>query len=77
MRAGPNMSNSHKKSNPAVPSANGGLVDVLIEIGQERARILEAMKETLVRGDEAEALEHARGLTGLPRKNAASANPAE
>jgi hypothetical protein len=32
------------KSNPAVPSANGGLIDVLIEISQQRAKILEAMK---------------------------------
>jgi hypothetical protein len=77
VRAGPNMTNSHKKSNAAFPSANGGVVDVLIEIGQERARILAAMKEALVRGDDAEALEHARELTGLPRKNAASTNLAE
>jgi hypothetical protein len=32
------------------------------------ARILERMKEALERGDDAEALEHARELTGLPRK---------
>ena len=69
MRAGPNITNSCKKSNPALPSANGGLVDVLIEIGQKRARILEAMKEALVRGDNAEALEYARELAGLPKKN--------
>jgi hypothetical protein len=41
------------------------LVDVLIEIGLERARILERMKEALERGDDAEALEYARELTGL------------
>ena len=49
-------------------SASGGLVDVLIEIGQERARILDAMKEALVRGDDAKALEYARELAGLRTK---------
>jgi hypothetical protein len=76
MRAsGPNITNSHKKSNSAFPSANGGVVDVLIEIGQERARILQVMKEALVRGDEAEALEYARQLTGLPTKRSAASFP--
>jgi hypothetical protein len=68
VRAGPNISNPRNKSNAAFPSANGGVVDVLIEIGQERARILEAMKDALVRGDETQALEYARELTGLPTK---------
>lgn len=66
MRAGPNISNSRMKSNPAVPSANGGLIDVLIEIPQQRATILEAMKQALPDGDDAEVLERARQLTGLP-----------
>ena len=66
MRVGPNISKSRKKSNPAVPSANGGLIDVLIEISQKRARILEAMRDALLRDDDAEALERARELTGLP-----------
>jgi len=43
-----------------------GLVDALIDIGRERARILEAMKAALLSGDDAEALERARELTGLP-----------
>jgi hypothetical protein len=47
--------------------APGGLVDVIMEIGQERAKILAAMKAALVRGDD-EALERARELTGLPVK---------
>lgn len=47
-------------------AAPGGLVDVLMEMGQERAKILAAMKAALVRGDEEEALERARELTGLP-----------
>ena len=42
--------------------------DVRIKIGQERARILEGMKESLVRGDDDKALEYARQLTGLPPK---------
>jgi hypothetical protein len=48
--------------------APGGLVDVIMEIGQERANILAAMKAALVRGDDEEALERARELTGLPVK---------
>jgi len=43
-------------------------VDALIEIGRQRAQILEAMKEALGRGDEDEALERARELMGLPSK---------
>jgi hypothetical protein len=66
VRAGPNIPNSRKKSNPAVPSANGGMIDVLIEISQERAKILKAMKQALLDGDDAEVLELARQLTGLP-----------
>jgi hypothetical protein len=45
-----------------------GVLDAVIEIGQQRARIVEAMKEALLRGDDAEALERARELTGLPSK---------
>jgi hypothetical protein len=66
VRAGPNISNSRDKSNPAVQSANGGLIDVLIEISQERAKILEAMKQARLDGDDAEVLDRARQLTGLP-----------
>jgi hypothetical protein len=47
-----------------------GLIDALMEIGQKRAEILEAMKQALLRGDDGEALERARELTGLPSKNA-------
>jgi hypothetical protein len=43
-----------------------GLVEVLLEIGQERARIMKAMKVALLRGDDAEALDRARELTGIP-----------
>jgi hypothetical protein len=52
------------------------LVDVILEIGRERQRIVEAMKVALLRGDDPEALECARELTGLPRKNAATPNRA-
>ena len=48
---------------------HAGLVDVLMQIGQERAKLLESIKEALLRGDDAEALERARELTGLPRKH--------
>jgi hypothetical protein len=46
----------------------GGVVDVLVELGQQRARIMEAMRAALLRGDDAEALERARELTGLPTR---------
>jgi hypothetical protein len=47
-----------------------GLVDTILQIGKERQRILTLMKTALLRGDDAEALDMARELTGLPRKNA-------
>jgi hypothetical protein len=47
------------------PSA---LLDAVVEIGQARAKILVAMKAALVRGDNDEAVERARELTGLPSK---------
>jgi hypothetical protein len=49
-------------------STSSGLVDVLLTIGRERRRILEAMKAALLRGDDDVALEHARELTGLPSR---------
>jgi hypothetical protein len=47
---------------------SGALIDAVMEISRERAKILLAMKEALLRGDEDEALERARELTGLPSK---------
>jgi hypothetical protein len=47
-------------------SASSGLVEVLLTIGLERQRIMEAMKAALLSGDDDAALEHARELTGLP-----------
>jgi hypothetical protein len=44
-----------------------GLIDAVIEIGMQRRKIVVAMKEALLRGDDREALELARELTGLPR----------
>jgi len=49
-------------------SVAGGLVDTIIELGQQRARIMEAMRAALLRGDDAEALERARELTGVASK---------
>jgi hypothetical protein len=49
-------------------SVDGGVLDALIEIGHQREKILVAMREALVRGDDDEALERARELTGLPSK---------
>ena len=51
-------------------SASSGLVDVLLKIGRERQRLMESLREALLRGDEAEGLERARELTGLPSKRA-------
>ena len=50
------------------PVNHSSLLDALLEIGQERAKILVAMKEALLRGDDDEALERARELAGLPTK---------
>jgi hypothetical protein len=47
------------------------LLDAVVEIGQERAAVLVAMKQALLRGDDEEALERARELTGLPSKRSA------
>jgi hypothetical protein len=49
-----------------------GVIDAVAEIARERTKILESMKEALLRGDDDEALERARELTGLPRKAANS-----
>jgi hypothetical protein len=45
-----------------------GLLEAVTEIGQERQNILVAMKTALLRGDDDEALERARQLTGIPTK---------
>lgn len=42
-----------------------GLLDVVMDIGRERAKIEMAMRAALLRGDERDALERARELTGL------------
>lgn len=49
-----------------------GVIDAIAEIALERTRILEAMRAALLRGDDEEALERARELTGLPPKQAAT-----
>jgi hypothetical protein len=63
------MNTTETKRREAGP---GGLVDVLVELGQQRARIMEAMRAALLRGDDAEALERARELTGVPLKKKAT-----
>lgn len=46
MRSEANLSHSRRPlQRKHALSVSGGLVDALIEIGQERARILESMKE--------------------------------
>jgi hypothetical protein len=45
-----------------------GLIDVVRDISRERTEILAFMKAALQRGDDDEALERARELTGLPTK---------
>lgn len=52
-----------------------GLLDAIAEVASERKRILEAMKAALLRGDDAEALEKARELTGLPMKRTTISQP--
>lgn len=47
-----------------------GLYDAICEIGSERRKILLALREALLSGDNDEALERARELTGLPSKRA-------
>jgi len=56
-------------------SAFSGVVEVILEIGRERQRILESLREALLRGDDAEALERARELTGLPTKRSVVTSP--
>src|SRR5258707_15394408 len=67
MRSDANLSHSRRPlQQKHEPNVSSGLVDALIEISQERAKILEAMKQALLDGDDAEVLERARQLTGLP-----------
>ncbi len=49
----------------------GALYDAICEVGFERRKILLALREALLSGDNDEALERARELTGLPSKRAA------
>jgi hypothetical protein len=58
VQAAPTISPANREA-----SSSTGLVDVLLEIGRERQRIMEAMK-----GDDDAALEHACDLTGLPSR---------
>jgi hypothetical protein len=51
------------------------MIDLLLEMGRERAGILLVMKEALLRGDDDEALERARELTGLPTKRVTQKTP--
>lgn len=56
-----------------LPESKGradGLLDAIAEVASERTRILKSMRAALLRGDDAEALERARELTGLPPKRA-------
>jgi len=54
---------------------NEGILDAVIEISRRQAKILEAMRDALERGDNDEALDHARELCGLPRKSKTDAAP--
>jgi hypothetical protein len=90
VRASANLSNSGKgaqqKKRQPVPgevepevdfreASYPGLVDAIISIGKERQKILSAMKQALLRGDDEEALERAREMTGLPTKRASVETP--
>jgi hypothetical protein len=52
------------------PVDENSVLDAVLEIGKERRKIVVAMREALLRGDDDEALERARELTGLPTKRA-------
>ena len=67
VQADPTISPANREA-----SSSSGLIDVLLEIGRERQRVMQAMKEALLRGDDGEALECARELTGLPKKSCGS-----
>ena len=55
--------------NPADKEASAsGLVDLIVQTGRERQRIVESLRDALLNGDDAEGLETARELTGLPPK---------
>ena len=78
--AGPAISNSREKSNSIISDsdegiASEGLVDLVLEIGRERQRIMEAMKAALLRGDDDAALEYVRQLTGLPTTRTTHPSP--
>jgi hypothetical protein len=62
------MSGNLLLDEPLDSTAKAALISALMEIGRERQRILESMRAALLRGDEDEALERARELTGLPAK---------
>lgn len=73
VRVGPTISNSREKFNPRVSVSDkaaticggGRLVDTILKAGRERQRLMESLRDVLLHGDEAEALERARALTGL------------
>ena len=48
------------------------VIDTITEIARERTKILESMRAALLRGDDEEALDRARELTGLPPKRTAN-----
>ncbi len=71
MRADTNLSKFREKSSPVGEEIhNRHVADAVIEIARERTKILESMRAALLRGDDGEALERARELTGLPTKRA-------
>ena len=76
--AGPNIADSSENPNPTdfipINEPSNGLVDVLMQIGREHQRFMESLlHDALLCDYNAEALEHARELTGIPRKNTTSA----
>lgn len=61
-----------KTARPEPESSARGVIEAVTKIARERTQILESMKAALVRGDDEEALEKARELTGLPPKRTIS-----
>ena len=70
VRADPTVNPADKEA-----SASGGLVGLIIQIGRERQPIVEYLRDALLNGDDAEALERARELTSLPTTRSVITSP--
>jgi hypothetical protein len=58
------MTTKKAKPKPALT----GILDAVIEVSKRQAKLIEEMRDALERGDDVEALEKARELTGVRTK---------